>query len=333
VVEFHSPLGVAFHACLRKTFQVKTILTTSPAEAAGFVRSGGIVAFPTETVYGLGANVFDEAAIAKVFAAKKRPLDNPLIAHVATTEQIGVVVKETTDSARRLIDVFFPGPLTVVLRKRDDIPSIATAGLDSIGVRIPRSPLAQELLDLCRAPVVAPSANRSGCPSPTTWHAVFEDLNGRIDCILQGDPTEIGLESTVVDCMTEPPRVLRPGAVSVAQLQEVVPTIEVGGGTSDTPARSPGLRHQHYSPSAKVVVINADDEVRGIENAGYIGLSAPNGTPRMKKICADVDEYARSVFHFFREGDRAGIKTIYCEEIDETGIGAALMDRIRRASE
>ena len=311
---------------------MQTALTTSPAEAAEFLKAGGIVAFPTETVYGLGACVFDEAAIQKIFYAKQRPADNPLIAHISSVEQIDELASEITESAARLIQVFFPGPLTVVLKKSERVPDIATAGLDTIGIRMPRSKLANEFIAACRFPLVAPSANISGRPSPTTWQAVFEDLNGRIDCILQGEPTEIGLESTVVDCTVEPPCVLRPGAVSIEQLREVVQGIEVGAGVSDAPTRSPGLRHRHYSPRAKVVVVSAVDNISDIENSGYIGLSEPRSTPQLKKICGDVEEYARSIFHFFRECDRGGVATIYCEEVEETRIGAALMDRIKRAS-
>ena len=180
-----------------KLLYVKTLVTNSPTEAAEFVKNGGIVAFPTETVYGLGANVFDARAVAKIFEAKRRPADNPLIAHVASEEQIRELVSDIGRNARKFIDRFFPGALTLVLPKSDRVPMIATAGLDTIGVRMPRHELARRFLEACEVPVVAPSANLSGKPSPTTWQAVLEDLDGRIDCILQGEATEIGLESTV----------------------------------------------------------------------------------------------------------------------------------------
>src|SRR5215212_5653937 len=165
---------------------VETKFTDSPAEAAEFIRNGCIATFPTETVYGLGADVFNEVAIEKIFEAKRRPPDNPLIAHISSSKQIEELAAEVTESAAKLIRRFFPGPLTVVLRKRTQVPSIATAGLDSIGIRMPRNELARRFLKECDRPVVAPSANISGRPSPTTWQAVFEDLNGRIDCILKG---------------------------------------------------------------------------------------------------------------------------------------------------
>lgn len=311
---------------------MRTTLTTSPAKAAEFVRRG-IVAFPTETVYGLGASVFNEAAIAKIFEAKKRPADNPLIAHIASLEQIEELATEITESAERLIDVFFPGPLTVVLKKSERVPDVATAGLDTIGIRMPRNELAQEFLKACGVPVVAPSANLSGRPSPTTWQAVYEDLNGRIDCILQGEPTEIGMESTVVDCTAVPPRVLRPGAVTIEDLRSVVPSIGAEPVDDVGEVRSPGMLHRHYSPRAQVVLLKQDDAMPDLKSSGYIGLSKPPMTARLEKVCMDVDEYARSIFQFFRECDRLGIHYIYCETVSETGIGAALMDRLRRAAE
>ena len=208
---------------------MRTLLTGSPEEAARFIKGGGVVAFPTETVYGLGADAYNEHAVRKIFEAKRRPADNPLIAHVAAREQLADLTLEVPHAAEHLIETFFPGPLTLVLKKSDRVPLIATAGLDTVGVRMPASPLAHEFLTLCGTPVVAPSANISGRPSPTTWQAVFEDLDGRIDCILQGGPTDIGLESTVVDCTTKPPLVLRFGSVPLEELRGVVPDCPKAG--------------------------------------------------------------------------------------------------------
>ena len=190
---------------------MKTVLTESPKAAADFIKKGGIVAFPTETVYGLGANVFDEKAVAKIFEAKQRPNDNPLIAHVGDLKQIESLVREITPNAQKFIEAFFPAPLTLVLPKAEKVPLIATANLETIGVRMPRNKVAQEFLKYCETPVVAPSANLSGKPSPTDWRAVYEDLNSRIDCILQGEMTEIGLESTVVDCTADELKIIRQG--------------------------------------------------------------------------------------------------------------------------
>jgi L-threonylcarbamoyladenylate synthase len=311
---------------------MQTVLTKSPSEAAAFIRRGGVVAFPTETVYGLGANVFDEKAVAKIFAAKMRPADNPLIAHVGNLEQIKLLAKEITPPARRFIEAFFPAPLTLVLPKSENVPLIATANLETIGVRMPQSDLAREFLQYCATPVVAPSANLSGKPSPTEWRAVFEDLNGRIDCILQGEATEIGLESTVVDCTASVPLVLRAGAVSLEELQKIVPETRVYEVKENEAVKSPGLKHRHYSPRARVVLIQ-DSKFKIQNSSAFIGLSRPETEFELMKICASVEEYAHEVFAFFRQCDRAGIETIYCERVNEKGIGAALMDRLRRAAE
>ena len=313
---------------------MKTVLTRSAVEAAGFVKLGGIVAIPTETVYGLGANVFDELAISRIFEAKQRPDDNPLIAHVSSVDEITELAIEIPSNAQRLIDRFFPGPLTLVLHKSDRVPLLATAGLETIGVRMPRLDLAKDFLLACGAPVVAPSANLSGRPSPTTWEAVLEDLEGRVDCILQDDSTEIGLESTVVDCTTDPPVLLRKGAVSMESLREFVPEIVVADSNYATAPRSPGLKHKHYSPRARVIVVDAQaDSFATEEDVAFIGVTTPLASVKRSRVCRSVDEYAATLFEFFRECDRLNIATIYCEAVPEQGIGAALMDRIRRASE
>lgn len=314
-------------------FEMKTILTKSATEAAKFIKKGGTVAFPTETVYGLGANVFDENATAKIFEAKQRPNDNPLIAHVAKIEDINLLVAEITASAQKFIEAFFPAPLTLVLPKSDRVPLIATANLETIGVRMPRSELAQEFLHACKTPVVAPSANLSGKPSPTQWQAVFEDLNDRIDCILQNESlTEIGLESTVVDCTAVVPIVLRSGAITLEQLQKVNAETQLYTLKTDELPRSPGLKHRHYSPVAKVVLVKRSDNMIYSGKTAYIGLNEPYVKIDLVKICTSVENYAHEVFNFFRKCDRENIGIIYCQIVEEKGIGAALMDRLKRAA-
>lgn len=308
-----------------------TIFTTSPTEAAEFIRRGGTVAFPTETVYGLGANVFDEVAVSKIFNAKERPADNPLIAHIGKLDQIKTLAAEVSVFAQMLIDAFFPGPLTVVLKKAEKVPLLATAGLETIGVRMPRHELAREFLLACGTPVVAPSANLSGRPSPTTWQAVYEDLNGRIDCILQGEATEIGLESTVVDCSDAIPIVLRQGAITLDQIQDVVTNAALAESSDGETPKSPGMKYRHYSPTAKVKIVEAGNGILDPLTSAYIGIVDPEINLGMKLIVPDVQAYAHSVFEFFRECDRKRIGTIYCEKVMEEGIGAALMDRLRRA--
>lgn len=311
---------------------MKTILTTDPEHAASVIKRGGLVAFPTETVYGLGADAFNKAALRSIFVAKQRPQDNPLIVHVAHVEQIARLSDDVTPAANKFITAFFPGPLTVVLTKAAKVPLTVTAGLDSVGIRMPRSDTAAEFLKACGTPVAAPSANLSGSPSPTTWRAVLEDLDGRIDCILQGEPTEIGLESTVVDCTSAVPQVLRQGAISIEQLRAVVSDTRLYTPTISEAVRSPGMKHRHYSPRARVVIVKEKVEAAAGTSA-YIGVTPVAGRFELIKMCATVDDYASSLFEFFRECDRFDVDVIFCEAVDESGIGAALMDRLRRAAQ
>lgn len=311
---------------------METTLTTDIDEAVRVILAGGIVAFPTETVYGLGANVFDENAINKIFEAKRRPADNPLIAHIGELTQIEQLAVEVPEFARTLVNEFFPGPLTLVLRKSKAVPFIATAGLDSIGIRMPRHELAREFLKACGTPVVAPSANLSGRPSPTTWQAVYEDLDGRIDCILQGEATEIGLESTVVDCTGDRPIVLRQGSVTLEEIRRVVPDAAAND-SAEADRKSPGLRHKHYAPNAEVVIVGSHMQITDAQSSAYIGLTDREEPFAAEHIASDADEYAHELFEFFRECEREGIARIYCEAVEEAGIGFALMDRIRRAAQ
>jgi L-threonylcarbamoyladenylate synthase len=306
---------------------MKTKITQSPSIAARYILHGETVAFPTETVYGLGANVFNEDAIRQIFSAKGRPADNPLIVHIADTHQLEQVASEIPAIASKLIERFFPGPLTVILPKVRRVPSIATAGLKTVGVRMPKHPIALQFLRACGVPVAAPSANLSGRPSPTTWQAVRADLEGRIGCILRGD-------QTVVDCTGSQPVVLRAGAVTLEELRDAIPETELADRDEFLIARSPGTRHRHYSPRAKVVVCIYPRYTVAVGDAAYIGLDAPPQADSFHKtlICKDVEEYARSLFQFFRQCDQEGIETIYCQAVREEGLGLALMDRIHRAA-
>ena len=319
---------------------MKTIVTDSPEEAASFIRSGETVAFPTETVYGLGADAFNAVAVRNVFEAKGRPADNPLIAHIADVEEVGRVADFSSKIAQRLAQRFFPGPLTLVLPKRPEVPSVVTADLDTIAVRAPENETAQALLRACACPVAAPSANRSGRPSPTTWQAVLEDLDGRIPCVLRGKPSIVGLESTVIDCTADVPRVLRFGGVSLEALREVVPDMQ---GPQNNPVgvpRSPGLRHRHYAPAARVVLVDKAPSSRPREKAGYIGMESPREDTqrdseegwRLVERVATPEAYAHHLFDFMRRCDAAGVEAIYCQAVEPTGIGAAIMDRLQRAA-
>lgn len=313
---------------------METKLTSSPREAARYIRQGEVVAFPTETVYGLGANVFNEAAVKKIFEAKGRPTDNPLIAHIASFAQLDQLAAHLPEHAAKLIDAFFPGPLTVVLPKAPAVPLIATAGLDTVGVRMPRHATAREFLRECATPLVAPSANLSGKPSPTTWQAVAADLTSRISCILQGEQTEVGLESTVVDCTGDAPVLLRAGAITLEALRGIIPATQLADSRSASAPKSPGLKYRHYSPQAKVVIVTRADDAVASGDSAYIGLHAPASGQGFKRwrVCRDVEAYAHELFLFFRECDQAGVKRIFCEAVPESGLGLALMDRIKRAA-
>jgi L-threonylcarbamoyladenylate synthase len=312
---------------------LNTRLTSDPQEAAAFVRSGALVAFPTETVYGLGADAFSEPAVKAIFEAKGRPGDNPLIVHVGSPADVALVAAEISLVAERLIEAFFPGPLTLVLPKRKDLPLVTTAGLDSVGVRMPRHDVALEFLNACGCAVAAPSANRSGRPSPTSWQAVQEDLEGRIACILKSAPSEVGLESTVVDVRGETPLILRAGSVTPAQLRRVAPGVRMAD-AGDALARSPGTRHRHYAPEALVIPVYAPNDALPGRNAAYIGVHPPAyDSFGMTRICATVEEYAENLYAFFRAAETMGLARIYCEAVPAEGLGLALMDRITRAAD
>lgn len=313
---------------------MRTVLTKSPRTAAKFILQGDVVAFPTETVYGLGANVFDESALQKIFIAKKRPADNPLITHIADLSALSLLVKRISPAAEKFIEHFFPGPLTVVLPKSTAVPLIATAGLETIGVRMPRHPIAHSFLKACGVPLAAPSANLSGKPSPTTWQDVKSDLNGRISCILKGGQTKVGLESTVVDCTGNVPVVLRAGAVALEQLQEIVPATRFVSRRSNTPSKSPGMKYRHYSPRARVVIVSKPSKITSSEHTAYIGTEFSNQTKKflLHRVCKNVEEYAHALFLFFRQCDEANVSVIYCQSVEEKGLGLALMDRLKRAS-
>jgi L-threonylcarbamoyladenylate synthase len=313
---------------------MRTVLTESPQRAAKFIAQGDIVAFPTETVYGLGANVFDEKALQKIFIAKNRPADNPFIAHIVDIADLALLASRVPRSAEKFIEHFFPGPLTVVLPKLHSVPLIATAGLSTIGIRMPHHPIAISFLKACGVPLAAPSANLSGTPSPTTWQSVSADLDGRISCILKGGHTKVGLESTVVDCTGAVPQVLRSGAVTLEQLREIIPSTRIAIRKMAESPKSPGMKYRHYSPRARVIIVSNLREIRPTVSAAYIGMEA---IPEIKKfrlhrVCADVEKYAHELFDFFRHCDDAHVSVIYCQSVEPQGLGLAVMDRLERAS-
>ncbi len=328
-----------------------TLVTKTPLRAAEWICSGEVAAFPTETVYGLGADATNPSAVNKIYQAKRRPSDNPLIVHVSALEWVDEIAHSITEEARSLMAAFFPGPLTLVLTRSKHIPAQVTAGLDTVGVRMPDNDVAQAFIEACGCPVAAPSANLSGRPSPTTWQAVFQDLSGRIPCILTGEDSRVGIESTVVDCTGRRPVILRPGAVTDEMLCAVVPAtigssrriasarvasarVPTESGTSGTEApRSPGMRHRHYAPKATVRLVGSPMNVPADSAAAYIGMMR-HPQPESLGYCLhpdDVETYARDLFSFFRSCDERGIVTIYCQKPEPEWIGLAVLDRLERA--
>ena len=233
-------------------------------EAGAIIRDGGTVAFPTETVYGLGANALDEEAVKKIFIAKGRPQDNPLIVHVCS-KNISELVKEVPEVAQRMIDKFWPGPLTIILEKNDIIPNMTSANLNTVGIRMPSSEIALKLIELSKRPIAAPSANISGRPSPTEVERCIEDLNGKVDYIIGGESSDIGVESTIIDCTVNPPLVLRPGGITLEMLKEIDSNIEIDSALKSKPTenfkpKAPGMKYRHYAPKAHLKIIKGKNE-------------------------------------------------------------------------
>ncbi|MDD5634780.1 MAG: L-threonylcarbamoyladenylate synthase [Candidatus Omnitrophica bacterium] len=317
-------------------------------QAAEVISNRGLVAFPTETVYGLGANALDPKAVSGIFEAKKRPLDDPLIVHIAELKTIEELVTKVPEEARWLMDKFWPGPLTVVLEKKEIVPDIVTTGLDTVAIRMPSNSIAKKLIELSGVPIAAPSANLFGRPSPTTAEHVVDDLNGRIDLVLDGGKTDIGIESTVVECAENKVIVLRPGGISLEDLKVVVKDklIVREERSSD---RSPGKYPQHYSPEAQVVVV----ERSGAQTEEVRALYSQKGTGNLKVGIMTSQEHlsfykglhakvlgpendgrvsASRLFHIFREFDKEKFDVIIVEAIPEKGLGLAVMNRIRKAA-
>ncbi|GGB56225.1 threonylcarbamoyl-AMP synthase [Virgibacillus dakarensis] len=317
-------------------------------EAAALLKNGEAVAFPTETVYGLGADATSETAVAKIFQAKGRPADNPLIAHVATKEQLEKLVSAIPPFVDKLINAFSPGPLTYVLPSNGRCAENVTAGLSTIGVRMPSHPVSQMLLRECDIPIAAPSANISGKPSPTTAEHVWQDLNGKIAGVLDGGPTGVGLESTVIDCTGEIPIVLRPGGITSEQLEQVIGRIMVDPALANTDRRpkAPGMKYRHYAPEVPMWLVEGSAKelqtviTREQKNYDRIGVMASNETASLvtadqmialgaKESLAEIAANLYDALRTFKEGD---IDLILCETFPEAGIGRAIMNRLKKAA-
>jgi L-threonylcarbamoyladenylate synthase len=324
--------------------------------AADIIRKGGLVAFPTETVYGLGADALNLDAVLKLFEAKKRPLDNPPIIHVANKGDVYKLAEQVPPKADKLMKTFWPGPLTLVFRRSPTVPDVTVAGLSTVAVRMPQHPVALALIRESRCPIAAPSANLAGKPSPTSAKHVFEDLNGRIDVILDGGPTRIGVESTVLDLSVEPPVVLRPGGTPFEALRRVLDNLKLHpfvAAEKEVPvekARSPGMKHKHYAPKAQVIVVEGADpavrakvkelaelySLKGVK----VGVLATDETQASYK--ADVVKslgsrfnlavVAQNLFRLLREFDVEGVDVIIAEGVPTEELGLAVMNRLHKAS-
>ncbi|MDO5138660.1 MAG: L-threonylcarbamoyladenylate synthase [Oscillospiraceae bacterium] len=332
-------------------------LTTkeSDLERAGeIIRAGGLVAFPTETVYGLGANALDAEAVASVYRAKGRPSDNPMIVHIADTADLYALINGgitgLSDDASKLMMKLWPGPLTLIFRKSDIVPDVTTGGLDTVAIRMPSNPTARRLIKLTGRPVAAPSANLSGRPSPTTAGDVLEDMDGRIDAVVMGEQCDVGIESTVVDLTGSIPYILRPGAVTKENLESILkravlydsslldkPSVEASpdDGVADTGFRpkSPGMKYIHYSPKATVRLIEGDDnEFR--EKAKMLGLEARERGEKTAILDYgnDPGKAAHRLFAELRELDRQGYDLVLIRTLDEEGFGFSVMNRMLKSA-
>lgn len=335
----------------------KAVKTTEEEliEAAAILKKGGLVAFPTETVYGLGADALNEEAARKIYAAKGRPSDNPLIAHIAKKEDIEPLVREIPEAGKKLMDAFWPGPLTLIFPKSGRVPEGTTGGLDTVAVRMPSDPVARRLIELAGTPVAAPSANTSGRPSPTTAEHVRQDMDGRIEMIVDGGPVGIGVESTIVDVTGEIPMVLRPGAITMEMLKKCVGAVEIdpailGPVSQDFKPKAPGMKYRHYAPKADLTIVSGktEDVVRAIsrmaaerESEGLsVGIICtdetralyPCGVVRSMGVRARQETIAHNLYAVLREFDDLNADVIYSESFEGGELSQAIMNRLCKAA-
>jgi len=345
---------------MKKTLLLKVNPQTPDIEkvriSAEFIRSGGLVAFPTETVYGLGADALNAKAVLALFEAKKRPLDNPPIVHVCDVKDVYRLAQEIPRTAEKLMKAFWPGPLTLILKRSSIVPDVTVAGLDTVAVRMPRHNVALALISESRCPISAPSANLAGKPSPTTAKHVLDDLDGRIDAVLDAGPTVIGVESTVLDVTVDPPQVLRPGGTPFEVLKEVLGGVELNPAvTAEKPVpvekvRSPGVKHKHYAPNADVVVVEGELSAM-VSRVNELVVYYMSGGSRVGVLCTDetvscyranvvkslgsrsnLASVAQNLFARLREFDLERVDVIVAEGVPLEGLGLAVMNRLRKAS-
>lgn len=313
-------------------------------EAAQLLQQGEVVAFPTETVYGLGADATNAQAIEKVFRAKGRPSDNPLIVHVASKEQVQALVEPYPSYVDTLIDRFSPGPITYVLRSKGNVAENVTANLPTVGVRIPNNEVALALLKACNLPIAAPSANISGKPSPTKGSHVYDDLQGKIAGIVEGAPAEIGLESTVIDCTGEVPLILRIGTITKQDIQQVVARVDMlETREQSVQPKSPGLKYKHYEPDVPLIVVTKNEEIQRVideQKAAGKKVGALVSKQTADHVYADTvitlgdteAMMANMLYDVLRSLNKSELDVVVCETLPTEHVGLAVMDRLRRAA-
>lgn len=336
-----------------KLMTIKNSADPDLAAAAAMLRQGGLVAFPTETVYGLGANGLDAKAVAGIYLAKGRPSDNPLILHIADLDMLNEIVQNVNGSARKLLAAFCPGPLTLILERKAVVPDEITGGLSTVGIRMPHNEIARALIRLAGVPVAAPSANLSGRPSPTTAEAVMADLDGRIDAVIDGGSCLLGLESTIVDCTSAVPTVLRPGAVTLEMLAAVIGEVALDpalAGEHDVP-RAPGMKYTHYAPKAPMIMVEGAEEKMaaglneeiakaiaagkkvGVIVSAELAVQLPENVEKaVYGSRTNLDEIAAHLYTALRAFDHSAVDVIFAEGTAKTGLGLAVMNRLQKAS-
>lgn len=314
--------------------------------AAEILKAGGVVAIPTETVYGLAASAFCDEAIGKVFAAKGRPQDNPLIVHICDMDMLGLVATEVSDTAKELANAFWPGPFTMILPKSPTLADSVSKGLSTVAVRMPSNEVALGIISASGLPLAAPSANLSGSPSPTSYIHVLDDLDGRIDAVICSGEADVGVESTVVTLATNPPRLLRPGAVTKEELIKFLPDLVVDKAVLSEPEKgeavaSPGMKYTHYSPKTEVFLVESDGDsfvefVNNKENCAAIGFSEDLAKLKVKCLCygeqENPEKQAKTIFALLRKTDELGVKEVYIHAPEKKGIGLAVYNRLIRAA-
>lgn len=324
-------------------------------EAARILREGGLVAFPTETVYGLGANALNEEAAGKIYAAKGRPSDNPLIAHISSMDELPPLIRELPEAGRKLAEAYWPGPLTMIFPKSALVPYGTTGGLDTVAVRMPSDPVANRLIRLAGVPVAAPSANTSGRPSPTRAEHVIEDMDGKIEMIIDGGEVGIGVESTIVDVSGPVPTLLRPGAVTMEMLRETLGEVEIdpailGPMRADARPKAPGMKYRHYAPRAEMTLVEGEPELvveyinRKVREALESGKKAgvicaresrelyPDGIVEVIGSREHEETVAHNLFAVLREFDDLNVDCIFSESFSRDRLGQAIMNRLCKAA-